>query len=75
MLDKGIQHALLVTRILEEVLPAEREQQEQTASVSADASEESDTVDSSESLSGDVTVEETHESGPEIPDGSVEGPV
>ncbi|MDG1510445.1 MAG: 30S ribosome-binding factor RbfA [Mariniblastus sp.] len=75
VLDKGIQHALLVTRILEEVLPAEREQQEQTASVSADASEESDTVDSSESLSGDVTVEETHESGPEIPDGSVEGPV
>ncbi|MDG2182063.1 MAG: 30S ribosome-binding factor RbfA [Mariniblastus sp.] len=75
VLDKGIQHALLVTRILEEVLPAEREQQEQTASASADASEESDTVDSSESLSGDVTVEETHESGPEIPDGSVEGPV
>ena len=26
VLDKGIQHSLLVTRILEEVLPAEREQ-------------------------------------------------
>ena len=31
VLDNGIQHALLVTRILEEVLPAEREQQEQAA--------------------------------------------
>jgi ribosome-binding factor A len=75
VLDKGIQHALLVTRILEEVLPAEREQQEQAALESADASAKSDAVDSSESLSGDVTVEETHESDPEIPDGSVEGPV
>jgi ribosome-binding factor A len=75
VLDKGIQHALLVTRILEEVLPAEREQQEQAALESADASAESDAVDSSESLGGDVTVEETHESDPEIPDGSVEGPV
>jgi ribosome-binding factor A len=79
VLDKGIQHALLVTRILEEVLPAEREQQEQAASNSVDSdvgeSEAAGTADSSESPSGAAAVDETHESDRESPDESVEGPV
>ena len=79
VLDKGIQHSLLVTRILEEVLPAEREQQAQAALESVDSevgvSEGSDTADSPESLSETATVEETHESDRESPDESVEGPV
>ncbi|MDA7909158.1 30S ribosome-binding factor RbfA [Mariniblastus sp.] len=79
VLDKGIQHALLVTRILEEVLPAEREQQEQAASNSVDSgvgeSEAAGTADSSESPSGTAAVDETHGSDRESPDESVEGPV
>ena len=79
VLDKGIQHALLVTRILEEVLLAEREQQEQAASNSVDSdvgeSEAAGTADSSESPSGAAAVDETHESDRESPDESVEGPV
>ena len=79
VLDKGIQHALLVTRILEEVLPAEREQQEQAALKSVDSnvgeSEASDIMDSSESSSGPATIEEMLESNRESPGESVEGPV
>lgn len=79
VLDKGIQHALLVTRILEEVLPAEREQQEQAALKSVDSnvgeSEESDIMDSSESPSGVATVDERLESDRENPGKSIEGPV
>jgi ribosome-binding factor A len=79
VLDKGIQHALLVTRILEEVLPAEREQQEQAALKSVDSnvgeSEALDIMDSSESPSGAASVEEMLESNRESPGESVEGPV
>lgn len=79
VLDRGIQHALLVTRILEEVLPAEREQQEQAALKSVDSNvgepEASDIMDSSESPGGAATVEEMLESNRESPGESVEGPV
>lgn len=75
VLDKGIQHALLVTRILEEVLPAEREQHEQAASETAGESEDTSAADPQESLSDAVTVDETHESGQGSPDKSVEDPV
>ena len=75
VLDKGIQHAFLVTRILEEVLPAEREQHEQAASENAGGSEDTNAADPQESLSDAVTVDETHESGQGSPDKSVEDPV
>ena len=74
VLDKGIQHALLVTRILEEVIPAERVQPEQAES-NAGGPEASGSSDPSKTAIGATAVDETHETDPESPGESVEGPV
>ena len=74
VLDKGIQHALLVTRILEEVIPAERVQEGQAESNTGEP-EASGSSDPSEAPIGVRAVDPTHETDRESPGESVEGPV
>ena len=74
VLDQGIQHALLVTRILEEVIPAERVQQGQAESIAGEP-EASGTTDPAEAPLGATAVDLTAETDRESPDESAEGPV
>jgi ribosome-binding factor A len=74
VLDQGIQHALLVTRILEEVIPAERVQQGQAESIAGEP-EASGSTDPSEAPIGATAVDQTAETDRESPDESAEGPV
>ena len=74
VLDQGIQHALLVTRILEEVIPAERVQQGQAESIAGEP-EASGSTDPSEAPIGATAVDQTAETDRESPGESVEGPV
>jgi|TARA_B110000495_G_C23032918_1_gene615797 ribosome-binding factor A len=74
VLDQGIQHALLVTRILEEVIPAERVQEGQAESNTGEP-EASGSSDPSEAPIGVRAVDPTHETDRESPGESVEGPV